>query len=281
MSNNQGLMQNKKGIILGVANEYSIAWYIALILKEQGADVILTYPNEQMQKRVDPLSAKLDPKMPTFSCDVSKTEDVKKLYEDIQNFGWDKIDFIVHAVAFSDKNELRGRYIQTSQENFMNAMNISCYSLTAVAQVFEPMMVKNCGGSIITLTYYGGEKVVPHYNVMGLCKAALDMSVKYLAVDMGPKNIRVNAVSAGPLKTLSSAGIGDFKYIGDWNKNNAPLRRNVTHHEAAKAALYLLSDLSSGVTGEIHHVDCGYNVIGMKAVDAPDVVILKKESGVS
>jgi enoyl-[acyl-carrier protein] reductase I len=273
-TNSLGLMNGKRGIILGVANEHSIAWHAASILREQGADIILTSLNDRLRQNVEPLSKKLNLDTPVINCDVSDFEAIKNLRNEIEKFGWNKIDFIVHAVAFADKNELRGRYIQTSQANFLNSMNISAYSLTALTQVFESMMIRENqeeSSSIVTLTYYGAEKVMPHYNVMGVCKAALEASVKYLAADIGPNNIRINAVSAGPLRTLSAAGIGDFKYIGDWNKSNAPLRRNITHQEAAKACLYLLSDLSSGVTGEIHHVDCGYNVIGMKGIDAPDI----------
>ncbi len=265
------LMVGKRGLILGLANEQSIAWAIAESLAEQGAELCCTYPNDTMKKRVVPLTAKLNERFPTFQCDVSKDGEIENLYNEMISAGWDKLDFIVHAVAFSDKNELTGRYITTSKDNFLNSMNISCYSLTAISRIFEPMMVKNGSGSIITLTYYGAEKVMPHYNVMGICKAALEASVKYLAVDMGPNNIRVNGISAGPIRTLSSAGIGDFRYILDWNKNNAPMRRNVTQSEVAGATLYLLSDMGSGTTGEILHVDCGYNVIGMKAVDAPDI----------
>jgi enoyl-[acyl-carrier protein] reductase I len=276
MSVNYGkdLMKGKKGLILGLANEQSIAWSIAELLNQHGAEMAFTYVNDTIKKRVVPLAAKLNDKFPTFQCDVSKEQEIENLYTELNSIGWDKLDFIVHAVAFSDKNELTGRYINTSKENFLNSMNISCYSLTAISRVFEPMMIKNGSGSIITLTYYGAEKVMPHYNVMGVCKAALEASVKYLAVDMGPKNIRVNGISAGPIRTLSSAGIGDFRYILDWNKNNAPMRRNVTQAEVAGSALYLLSDLGSGTTGEIIHVDCGYNVIGMKAVDAPDIDVV-------
>lgn len=263
----ENLMKGKRGLILGLANEQSIAWAIAELLTQHGAEIAFTYVNDMIKKRVVPLAARLNESFPTFQCDVSKSEEIESLYNQLIEKGWDKLDFIVHAVAFSDKNELTGRYINTSKDNFSNSMNISCYSLTEISRVFEPMMVKNGSGSIITLTYYGAEKVMPHYNVMGICKAALEASIKYLAVDMGPNNIRVNGISAGPIRTLSASGIGDFRYILDWNKNNAPMRRNVTQMEVAGAALYLLSDLGSGTTGEILHVDCGYNVIGMKAVD--------------
>ena len=273
----QGLMAGKRGIILGVANEYSIAWAIFRCCFDEGAEIILTYPNEAIAKRIRSLISELNVPVKILHCNVSDVDEIKNLLCEVEAYGWNSIDFLVHAVAFSDKNELRGRYISTSQTNFLNSMNISCYSLTALAQIFEPLMIESSGASLLTLSYYGAEKVIPHYNVMGICKAALEASVKYLAMDMGIHNIRVNAISAGPLKTLSAMGISDFKYIGDWNKNNSPLRRNVTHGEVGKSALYLLSDLSSGTTGEILHVDCGYNVIGMKAVDAPDIVVNKEK----
>lgn len=261
------LMEGKRGIILGVANEKSIAWAIAEICAQHGAEIILTYPSDIFKKRVEPLATKLGGQ--SMQCDVSTEGAVEKLYENVKAHGWETIDFIVHAVAFSDKNELTGRYINTSLPNFLNSMHISCYSFTHVARVFEPLMVD--GGSLLTLTYYGAEKVMPHYNVMGICKAALEASIKYLAVDMGPNNIRVNGISAGPIKTLAASGIGDFNYILDWNKYNSPLRRNVTTKDVAGAALFLLSGLGSGTTGENVHVDCGYHTIGMKAVDAPDI----------
>ena len=263
----EGLMRGKRGLVLGLANEQSIAWAISELLHKHGAELAFTYVNDMIKKRVVPLAKKLNKNFPVFPCNVANVKEIEGLKKSLEDCGWNDIDFIVHAVAFSDKSELTGRYINTSQENFLNSMNISCYSLTAVSKIFEPMMKVKCVGSIVTLSYYGAEKVMPHYNVMGICKSALETSVKYLAVDMGPNNIRVNAISAGPIRTLSSAGIGDFRYILDWNKENAPMRRNVTQAEVAGAALYLLSDLGSGTTGEILHVDCGYNVIGMKAVD--------------
>jgi enoyl-[acyl-carrier protein] reductase I len=264
------LLSGKKGIIFGVANEKSIAYSIAKHAYENGAELAFTYLNDAFKKRVDPIAQKFsDSKV--FECDVSKPGHIESLFQEISKI-WDRVDFIVHAVAFSDKNELTGRYIDTSLENFLSSMHISCYSLTHIARVFEPLMKNDhCGASILTLTYYGAEKVMPHYNVMGVCKAALEASVKYLAVDMGGKGIRVNAISAGPIRTLASSGIGDFNYILDWNKNNSPLRRNVTQDEVGKAALLFLGDLGSGITGENLHVDCGYHVIGMKVVDAPDI----------
>lgn len=262
------LMQGKKGLILGVANDKSIAWSIAELCAQNGAEIILTYPSDIFKKRVEPLAAKLSNISP-LQCDVAIQGDIEKLFEEVKK-KWDHVDFIVHAIGFSDKNELTGRYINTSLPNFLNSMHISCYSFTHIARIFEPLMIG--GGSLLTLTYYGAEKVMPHYNVMGVCKAALEASVKYLAVDMGPHNIRVNAISAGPIKTLAASGIGDFNYILDWNKNNSPLRRNVTQKDVAGAALFLLSDLGKGTTGENLHVDCGYHIVGMKAVDAPDIV---------
>lgn len=270
------LMQNKKGLIIGVANDRSIAYSIAKLCKENGAEIILTYLNETFKKRVEPIANQLNASA-IFECDVSQEGHIEQLFTDISKI-WDNIDFIVHAVAFSDKKELTGRYIETSLPNFLNSMHVSCYSFTHLARVFEPILKKSTqGSSILTLTYYGAEKVMPHYNVMGICKAALEASVKYLAMDMGPNNIRVNAISAGPIRTLASAGIGDFNYILDWNKYNSPMRRNVTTEEVAKSALYLLSDLGSGTTGENIHVDCGYHVVGMKTVDAPDITVNKNK----
>jgi enoyl-[acyl-carrier protein] reductase I len=267
---NKNLLQGKRGIIFGVANDKSIAYSIAKECFENGAEIILTYLNDVFKKRVEPISKSLNVKA-IFQCDASKPEDIENLYEEVSKI-WDKIDFIVHAVAFSDKNELNGRYINTSLNNFLNSMHVSCYSLTNIARVFEPLMInKTCSSSIITLTYYGAEKVMPNYNVMGVCKAALEASVKYLASDMGQYGIRVNAISAGPIRTLASSGISDFNYILEWNKNNSPMKRNVTQDEVGKSALFLLSDLSSGVTGENIHVDCGYHIVGMKTVDAPDI----------
>ena len=268
--NNNKILSGKRGIIFGIANDKSIAYSIAKHAHENGAELILTYLNDAFKKRVDPIASQFS-NSKTFHCDVSDQNQIDQLFLDVSKI-WDSVDFIVHAVAFSDKNELTGRYIHTSLENFLNSMHISCYSLTNIARVFEPLMKNNnSSSSILTLTYYGAEKVMPHYNVMGVCKAALEASVKYLASDMGANGIRVNAISAGPIRTLASSGINDFNYILEWNKNNAPLRRNVTQDEVGKAALLLLSDLGSGITGENIHVDCGYHVVGMKAIDAADI----------
>ena len=264
------LMKGKRGLIMGVANERSIAWGISQKLAEAGAELAFTYLGDALKKRVIPLAEKLNSKA-TFSCDVENKEEVIKLFEDIKS-QWGKIDFVVHAIGFSDKNELRGRYVETSAENFRMTMDISVYSFTAVAQRAEKMM--NEGGSMLTLTYYGAEQVMPHYNVMGVAKAALEASVKYLAEDLGKDGIRVNAISAGPVKTLAASGIGDFRYILKWNELNSPLRRNINIDDVGKSAMYLLSDLSSGVTGENLHVDAGYHVVGMKAVDAPDIDVV-------
>ncbi|WP_033920675.1 enoyl-ACP reductase FabI [Sphingomonas sp. 37zxx] len=264
-----GLMQGKRGLIMGLANERSLAWGIAKQLAEAGAELAFSYQGEALAKRVKPLAAQLGSDF-LFDCDVSDMAALDRAFETLKE-RWDTIDFVVHAIGFSDKNELRGAYYDTSLDNFLMTMNISVYSFTAIAQRAQAMMPN--GGSLVTLTYYGSEKVVPHYNVMGVAKAALDMSVKYLAMDLGPRNIRVNAISAGPIRTLAASGIGDFRYILKWNELNAPLRRNVTIEDVGGAGLYLCSDLASGVTGEIHHVDAGYNVIGMKAEDAPDIAL--------
>ncbi|KQM98252.1 MULTISPECIES: enoyl-ACP reductase FabI [unclassified Sphingomonas] len=264
-----GLMQGKRGVIMGLANDRSLAWGIAKQLAAQGAELAFTYQGEALERRVRPLAGELGSDF-LIECDVATMESLDTAFERIAA-RWPTIDFVVHAIGFSDKNELRGHYYDTSLDNFLMTMNISVYSFTAVAKRARALMPN--GGSLVTLTYYGSEKVVPHYNVMGVAKAALDMSVKYLAMDMGPENIRVNAISAGPIKTLAASGIGDFRYILKWNELNSPLRRNVTIDDVGGAGLYLLSDLSSGVTGEIHHVDAGYNVIGMKAEDAPDIAL--------
>ncbi|PZT93158.1 MULTISPECIES: enoyl-ACP reductase FabI [Sphingomonas] len=264
-----GLMQGKRGVIMGLANDRSLAWGIAKQLAAQGAELAFTYQGEALERRVRPLATELGADF-LIECDVSDMGALDAAFDTIAA-RWATIDFVVHAIGFSDKNELRGRYYDTSLDNFLMTMNISVYSFTAVAKRARALMPN--GGSLLTLTYYGSEKVVPHYNVMGVAKAALDMSVKYLAMDMGPENIRVNAISAGPIKTLAASGIGDFRYILKWNELNSPLRRNVTIDDVGGAGLYLLSDLSSGVTGEIHHVDAGYNVIGMKAEDAPDIAL--------
>jgi len=272
-----GLMAGKRGLIMGLANDKSIAWGIAQALAAQGAEIAFSYLGEALKKRVEPLTASIG--MSEFvECDVGSEESIDALFAHLQQL-WGKIDFVVHAIGFSDKNELRGRYVDTSRANFLLTMDISVYSFTAVCQRAAAMM--NEGGSLLTLTYYGAEKVMPHYNVMGVAKAGLEASVKYLAEDLGKDGIRVNAISAGPIKTLAASGIGDFRYIMKWNELNSPLRRNVTQEEVGKAALYLLSDLGSGTTGENLHVDAGYHVVGMKAVDAPDIdaVTGRKDSG--
>lgn len=261
------LLKGKKGLIMGVANDKSIAWGIAKVAFQNGAELAYTYQGEILQKRVVPLAQETNSDL-VFECDVTNEDSIKKVFEDIKA-KWGKLDFIVHSIAFSDKNELKGQYIDVSRENFLMTMNISCYSFSAITKYAVPLMKD--GGSIITMTYYGAQKVIPHYNVMGVAKSALETSVQYLAADLGPQNIRVNAISAGPIKTLAASGIGDFRYILKWNEYNSPLRRTVTTEEVGKSALYLLSDLSSGVTGQILYVDSGYSIIGMKAVDAPDI----------
>jgi enoyl-[acyl-carrier protein] reductase I len=265
-----GLMAGKRGLIMGLANDKSLAWGIAKKLAEHGADLAFSYQGEALAKRVIPLAAELGSDF-TFECDVAKMESLDAAFATLKE-RWDSLDFVVHAIGFSDKNELRGLYVDTSLDNFLMTMNISAYSLVAITQRAAAMMLER-GGAILTLSYYGAEKVVPHYNVMGVAKAALETSVKYLANDLGPRNIRVNAISAGPIKTLAASGIGDFRYILKWNELNAPLRRNVTIEDVGGAGLYLLSDLASGVTGETHHVDAGYHVVGMKQEDAPDIAL--------
>lgn len=265
-----GLMAGKRGLIMGLANDKSLAWGIAKKLAEQGAELAFSYQGEALAKRVVPLAEQLGSDF-TFECDVSDMASLDAAFAALQA-RWDSLDFVVHAIGFSDKNELRGKYVDTSLENFLLTMNVSAYSLVAVAKRAAAMM-PDSGGAILTLSYYGAEKVVPHYNVMGVAKAALETSVKYLANDLGPRNIRVNAISAGPIKTLAASGIGDFRYILKWNELNSPLRRNVTIEDVGGAGLYLLSDLASGVTGETHHVDGGYHIIGMKQEDAPDIAL--------
>ncbi|MBA3511763.1 enoyl-ACP reductase FabI [Sphingomonas sp.] len=260
-------MQGKRGLIMGLANDRSLAWGIAKALGEHGAELAFSYQGETLEKRVRPLAEQLGSDL-LIDCDVSSMEALDKAFAQLKE-RWDRLDFLVHAIGFSDKNELRGKFVDTSLDNFLMTMNISVYSFVAVAQRARAMMER--GGSMLTLTYYGAEKVIPHYNVMGVAKAALEASVRYMAEDFGPEGIRVNAVSAGPIKTLAASGIGDFRYIMKWNEYNSPLRRNVTIEDVGGAALYLLSDLASGVTGEIHHVDAGYHVVGMKAEDAPDI----------
>ena len=261
------LMTGKRGLIMGLANDKSIAWGIARTLSEAGAELAFSYQGDALKKRVDPLAAQLGSDI-VLPCDVGDEASIDALFDSLKE-RWGKLDFIVHAIGFSDKNELRGRYVDTSRGNFTLTMDISVYSFTAVMQRAEKMMTD--GGSALTLTYYGAEQVMPHYNVMGVAKAALEASVKYLAEDLGKDNIRVNAISAGPIKTLAASGIGDFRYIMKWNEYNSPLRRNVTIDDVGKSALFLLSDLGSGTTGENLHVDAGYHVVGMKAVDAPDI----------
>lgn len=268
MSNN--LMSGKRGLIMGLANDKSIAWGIAKVCADAGAEMAFSYQGEALKKRVAPLAQQCDSDF-LVECDVTDMDSVDAVFTEIEK-RWGKLDFVVHAIGFSDKAELRGRYVDTSRDNFKMTMDISVYSFTAVAQRAEKLM--SDGGSMLTMTYYGAEQVMPHYNVMGVAKAALEASVKYLAEDLGKQNIRVNAISAGPIKTLAASGIGDFRYILKWNELNSPLRRTVTIDDVGKSALYLLSDLSSGVTGENLHVDSGYHVVGMKAVDAPDIDVV-------
>ena len=262
-----GLMQGKRGLIMGLANDRSLAWGIAKSLGDAGAELAFSYQGEALEKRVRPLAEQLGSST-LLDCDVSSMDALDATFAELKA-KWESLDFLVHAIGFSDKNELRGKFVDTTLDNFLLTMNISVYSFIAVTQRARAMMKP--GGSILTLTYYGAEKVIPHYNVMGVAKAGLEASVKYLAMDLGPEGIRVNAISAGPIKTLAASGIGDFRYIMKWNEYNAPLRRNVTIEDVGGAGLYLLSDLASGVTGEVHHVDAGYNVVGMKAEDAPDI----------
>ena len=263
------LMEGKRGLIMGLANDKSLAWGIARKLAEHGAEMAFSYQGEALEKRVRPLAASLGSDF-LIECDVSDMAALDVAFDTLKA-RWPTIDFIVHAIGYSDKTQLRGKYFDTTLDNFLMTMNISAYSLVAVTKRAVEMM--SPGGSILTLTYYGAEKVVPHYNVMGVAKAALETSVKYLANDCGPMGIRVNAVSAGPIKTLAASGIGDFRYILKWNELNAPLRRNVTIEDVGGAGLYFLSELSSGVTGETHHVDAGYHVVGMKQEDAPDIAL--------
>ena len=262
-----GLLNGKRGLVMGVANDRSIAWGIAKACAEQGAELAFSYQGEAFGKRVRPLAESLGSDF-LISCDVGDDASIDATFEEIER-RWGSVDFVVHAIAYSDKEQLKGRYVETTADNFAMSLDISCYSFTAVCRGAERLMPN--GGSIVTLTYYGAEKVVPHYNVMGIAKAALEASVKYLANDFGSAGIRVNAVSAGPIRTLAAAGIGDFRYILKWNEYNSPLRRNISIDEVGNATLFLLSDLGAGITGSVHHVDCGYNVVGMKAADAPDI----------
>lgn len=261
------LMDGKRGLIMGVANNKSLAWGIAKACADQGAELAFTYQGEALQKRVVPLAESLNSNI-VLPCDVTDTSSIDNVFDTIKD-KWGELDFVVHAIAYSDKNELTGKYIDTSPENFAQTMNISCYSFTAVANKASKIMPN--GGSLLTLTYLGAERVMPHYNVMGVAKAALETSVMYLAADLGSDNIRVNAISAGPVKTLAASGIGDFRYILKWNEYNSPLRRNTTIEDVGGAGVFLLSDLGSGTTGENLHVDSGYHVVGMKNVDAPDI----------
>jgi len=266
------LMAGKRGVVFGVANNRSIAWGITKAVTDQGAEVALTYQGEAIKKRVEPLAQEVGSKL-VLPCDVTDQATVEGVFKSLAK-EWGTIDFLVHAVAFSDKEELDGRYVDTTQENFVQTLLISCYSFTALAKRAEALMPK--GGSLLTLTYYGAEKVMPHYNVMGVAKAALEASVRYLAADLGKGAIRVNAISAGPIKTLAASGIADFRYILKWNEYNSPLRRTVTIEDVGAGGLYLLSDLGRGVTGEILHIDAGYHVVGMKNEDAPDISVVKE-----
>ena len=269
MSESKGLMAGKRGLIMGVANNRSIGWGIAQAVARHGAELAFTYQGDALKKRVEPLAAGIGSKL-VLPCDVTDMASVDQTFAAVGK-EWGEIDFVVHAIAFSDKDELTGRYVDTTADNFTKTMFVSCYSFTAIAQRAEKLMAK--GGSLLTLTYYGAEKWMPHYNVMGVAKAALEASVRYMAADLGPKNIRVNAISAGPIKTLAASGIGDFRYILKWNEYNSPLRRTVTIDEVGDSGLYLLSDLGRGVTGEIMHVDAGYHIVGMKNPEAPDITV--------
>jgi enoyl-[acyl-carrier protein] reductase I len=270
VSEREQLMSGKRGLIMGVANNRSIAWGIAKMAAAHGASLAFTYQGDALKKRVEPLAASIGSDI-VLPCDVTDAQSIDTTFETLRQ-RWGSLDFVVHAIAYSDKEELDGRYVDTTQDNFNKTMLISCYSLTAIAQRSEKLMPN--GGTLLTLTYYGAEKVMPHYNVMGVAKAALEASVRYLAADLGKSNIRVNAISAGPIKTLAASGISDFRYILKWNEYNSPLRRTVSIDDVGGAGLYLLSDLSRGVTGEIHHVDSGYHVVGMKAEDAPDIAVV-------
>ena len=261
------LMKNKKGLVMGVANKRSIAWAIAKNLSNSGAEVALTYQGEVLKKRITPLAKEINSSI-VLECNVENDNDISKVFNEIKK-KWKNIDFVVHAIAFSNREELKGKYLNTTKDNFKKTMHISCYSFTAVAREAEKIMAN--GGALLTLSYFGSEKYMPHYNVMGIAKSALEASVKYLAKDLGKKKIRVNGLSPGPIKTLAASAIGDFNYILKWNENNSPLKRNITSDDISGSALYFLSDLSSGVTGEIHHVDSGYNIIGMKDLDSPDI----------
>ena len=273
MASGSALMRGKRGLIMGVANNRSLAWGIARACHAAGAELAFTYQGDALKKRVEPLAKEIGG-LVVGHCDVTEPKTMDAAFAAVEE-AWGGLDFVVHAIAFSDKAELDGRYVDTTEDNFNKTMNISCYSFTAMAQRAEKLMAG--GGALLTLTYYGAEKWMPHYNVMGLAKAALECSVMYLAADLGPKNIRVNAISAGPIKTLAASGIGDFRYILKWNEYNAPLRRSVSVEEVGQTAVYLLSDMSSGVTGEIHYCDAGYHILGMKHPDAPDMTLDKPD----
>ena len=264
------VMAGKRGLVMGVANERSIAWGIAKTAAEHGAELAFTYQGDALLKRLEPLARSVGSDT-IMQCDVTEDKSIEDTFAFIRQ-KWGKLDFLVHAIAYSDKEELKGEYVNTTRDNFLRTLDISCYSFTTVAKHAADLMEN--GGSLLTLSYYGSERVMPHYNVMGVAKAALEASVRYLAVDLGGQGIRVNGLSAGPMKTLAASGIGDFRYILKWNQYNSPLKRNVTLDDVGGAAMYLLSDLASGVSGEIHHVDCGYNIVGMKAVDAPDISVV-------
>jgi len=272
MPETPGLMRGKRGLIMGLANNRSIAWGIAKACRQHGAELAFTYQGDALRKRVEPLAQEVGG-IVAGHCDVTDTASMDAAFDAVKS-AWGSLDFLVHAIAFSDKAELDGRYVDTTADNFSKTMLISCYSFTAVAQRAEKLMTN--GGSLLTLTYYGAEKWMPHYNVMGVAKAGLEASVRYLAADLGEKNIRVNAISAGPIKTLAASGIGDFRYILRWNELNSPLRRTVSIEEVGETAAYLLSDMSRGVTGEVHHVDAGYHIVGMKHPDAPDISVVKE-----
>jgi enoyl-[acyl-carrier protein] reductase I len=270
MTESKPLMAGKRGLIMGVANERSIAWGIARTVAEAGAELAFTFQGEALGKRVKPLAQSVDSDF-VLECDVTDEQSLDRVFASIAD-KWKRLDFAVHAIGATDPSALRGKYVDTTRANFLRTLDISCYSFTDLARRAAPLMQD--GGSLLTLTYYGAERVMPNYNVMGVAKAALEASVRYLAVDLGGQNIRVNAISAGPIKTLAASGIGDFRYILKWNQYNSPLKRNVSIEDVGGAGLYLLSDLGAGVTGEVHHVDCGYHVVGMKAVDAPDISVV-------
>jgi enoyl-[acyl-carrier protein] reductase I len=270
MTHDPRIMAGKRGLIMGVANDRSIAWGIAKAAADQGAELAFTFLGEALEKRVRPLAEQVGSSI-VEPCDVTDEASIDAVFAAVEK-AWGGLDFVVHAIAYSDKEELKGKYVDTTRDNFLRTLDISCYSFTSVAKRAQPLMTP--GGSLLTLTYYGAERVMPHYNVMGVAKAALEASIRYLAVDLGDQGVRVNGLSAGPMKTLAASGIGDFRYILKWNQYNSPLRRNVTLDDVGGAGVYLLSDLSTGVTGEVHHVDCGYNIVGMKAVDAPDISVV-------